>query len=435
MKLNFKFYTNHLLKSEILRSVSVLITGTVVAQLLSILLRPILSRLFSPESFGIFSVYSSLVGIIMILSSLKYDDAIVLPKSDKESTNVLGLALIINFIINTLIFILVILFGKGLISFLGLPSNFPVPMLYIIPLGVFIFSSYQSLNAWLIRKQKYISISVNKLVRRSSEGVSQISFALLKVFNGLIYSDIIGQTANVTTAAVQARKNGLNLKLVSIPKLKYVLRKYSEFPKFNLIPSLMSSSSYLLPPIFINKFYSADIAGFFDLSKLLLSIPLALIAASVSNVLLQKVSEKFNKKESFLSELKPVLSIVLLISLLEIIAILLFGENLFRIVFGDRWIDSGRISKIMVWSFAFNFIASSFTSMFIAMRRIKTFSFWQAFYFVSILSLLLFKHLPFIEFLKIYVGIEVFCYFIVVLILLSIIYRYESSIIREKSKL
>jgi hypothetical protein len=85
----------------------------------------------------------------------------------------------------------------------------------------------------------------------------------------------------------------------------------------------------------------------------------------------------------------------------------------------------------MVWSFAFNFIASSFTSMFIAMRRIKTFSFWQAFYFVSILSLLFFKHLPFNEFLKIYVAIEVFCYITVVLILVSIIYRYESSLLKE----
>jgi O-antigen/teichoic acid export membrane protein len=416
-----------------LRSVSVLITGTVVAQLLSILLRPILTRLFSPESFGIFSVYSSLVGIIMILSSLKYDDAIVLPKSDKESTNLLGLALIINLIINIFIFLLVILFGEKIISFLGLPSNFPVPMLYVIPLGVFLFGSYQSLNSWLIRKKKYISVSVNKLVRRSSEGVSQISFALFSIFNGLIYSDIIGQTANVAITSVQARKYGLNLKLVSLTKLKYVFSKYSEFPKFNLFPSLMSSSSYLLPPIFINKFYSSDIAGFFDLSKLLLSIPLALIAASVSNVLLQKVSEKFNRKESFLAELKPVLYIVLLISISEIVAILLFGEDLFKIVFGAKWIDSGRISKIMVWSFALNFVASSFTSMFIAMRRIKTFSFWQAFYFVSILSLLLFKHLPFNEFLKIYVAIEVFCYMAVVLILFSIVYRYESSLIRENS--
>jgi lipopolysaccharide exporter len=430
VKIDFKFYTNHLLKSEILRSASVLISGSVIAQLLSILLRPILTRLFSPESFGIFSVYLSLVGIIVVLSSLRYDDAIVLPKTDKESTNLLGLSLIINFAINIIIFSLVLLFGKKIIAFLGLPENFPVPILYIIPLGVFLFSTYQSLNSWLIRKKKYVSVSINKLVRRSSEGAAQISFALNKSFNGLIYSDIIGQVANVATVAFQSGKYGLNLKLLSLTKIKYVIHKYSEFPKYNLLPAIMSSCSFLLPPIFINKFYSPETAGFFDLSKLLLSIPLAFIASSISNVLLQRISERFNRKESFLVELKPVLYIVLFISVIEILTIILFGEDLFRIIFGSQWVDSGKLSKIMVWSFAVNFVASSFTSMFVAMRRIKIFSIWQSVYFVSIISLLFFKHLPFTEFLKIYVTIEVLCYLAVLLILFSIIFRYESSIVK-----
>jgi hypothetical protein len=85
----------------------------------------------------------------------------------------------------------------------------------------------------------------------------------------------------------------------------------------------------------------------------------------------------------------------------------------------------------MVWSFAFNFIVSSFTSIFVSMRRIRTFSIWQSFYFFSILLLLFFKHLPFTDFLKIYVLIEVICYFVVALIMFTIIYRYESSLIRK----
>ena len=429
---NSKFFPNHLLKSELLRSASVLISGSIMAQLLSILLRPVLTRLISAESFGIYSVYLSLVGIIMIFSSLRYDDAIVLPKSDKESMNLLGLSLIINLIINLIIFLVVLLFGKKIISFLNLPSNFPVAILYIIPLGAFLFSTYSSVNAWLIRRRKYYSISINKLVRRSSEGAAQVSFALLKSFNGLIYSDIIGQAANVATVSIQAKKNKLNLKLVSFVKLKYVFRKYSEFPKYNLIPAFMSSCSYLLPPIFINKFFGSETAGFFDQSKLLLSIPLAFIASSISNVLLQRIAEKFNLKESFLSELKPILYIVGIIAVSEILVIVFFGEDLFRIVFGPHFLTSGKFSKIMVWSFAFNFVVSSFTSIFFSMRKIKIYSIWQAIYFFSILMLLFFKHLPFTQFLEIYVVIEIVCYFILALIMSAVIYRYESTLLSEK---
>jgi O-antigen/teichoic acid export membrane protein len=431
----YSVFTNLFLKSELLRSATVLVSGAIIAQMISILLQPLLRRLFTAEEFGIYSVYLSLVGIIIVASSLRYDDAIVLPKSDKESVNLLGLSLIFNLTINLTILIIVLLSGEGIKAFLNLPENFPVSLLAIIPIGAFLFSSYGSLNAWLIRKKKYIAISVNKLVRRSTEGVSQVGLALLKIPNGLIYSDLIGQVANVATVAVQTRGTGLNLRQISIPKLKYVLRKYSEFPKYNLIPALMSSSSYLLPVIFINKFFSPESAGFFDLSKLVLSIPLAFIASSLSSVLLQKVSEKYNRKESFINDLKPVIIMVGMISFAEILLIMFFGEDIFKIAFGKQWIASGSISRIMVWSFAINFIVASLSNIFVAMRRIKSYSLWQFCYFLAIISLVLFKHLPFTDFLKIYVLIEVVCYLVIGCMMIFIIYRYEAEIRKSQAEI
>jgi O-antigen/teichoic acid export membrane protein len=327
-----------------------------------------------------------------------------------------------------LVFSIIIIFGENIITFLNLPGNFPVKMLYLIPLGTFLFGSYQSLNSWLIRKKKFYSVSVNKLIRRSTEGTSQIGLALAGSSNGLIYSDVAGQCANLTTALFQASRSGFRFKLLSQNKIKYVIRKYSEFPRYNLIPALMSSCSYLLPPIFINKYFSTESAGFFDLAKLLLSIPMAFIASSISSVLLQKVSERYNRRESFLTELKPVIFIVGVISAVEIISILAFGEDIFRIVFGRQWIISGQISKIMVWSFAFNFAASSFTGIFFSMRKIKVYSIWQTVYFISIMSLLLFRDLPFNDFLKIYVLIEVACYISVAFVMFILVRRYESSL-------
>ncbi len=405
-----------------------MISGTVLAQLIAILLQPFLRRFFSPQLFGIYSVYLSLIGIVIVLSSLRYDDAIVLPKTDKESANVLGLSLIFSFCFDILLFLVVLLMGGNIIRFLNLPSTFPVWLLYIIPLSAFLYNSYQCLNYWLIRKQKFLAVSANKLSRRGAEGIAQISFALLKNNNGLIYSDICGQTVNVLVVLLQTFRNGLSFRLISMPRLKYVFKKYKDFPKFNLIPAFMSTCSFMLPPIFINKFFSSESAGFFDLAKLLLSVPLALVATSFSSVLLQRISEKFNRKASLLSDLRPVLIIVGLISLAEIIAITFFGEFLFRFVFGDTWIFSGKISKILVWSFAFSFIVSTFTAIFVSMRKIKTYSMYQLFYFVAIMSLLLFKTLGFVEFLKVYVVIEIISYTVLSTVIIFIIARYEHSL-------
>lgn len=422
----FRLFSGIFLKSELMKSASVLISGSILAQLVSILMQPLIRRLFSPSDFGVFTVYMSIVGICIIFSSLKYDDAIVLPRADKESINLLGLSLILNFSINIIIFITFICAGKRLIGFFNLPKDFPSVIFLVIPFGVFLSSSYGALNSWLIRKQKYVAVSVNKLVRRSTEGASQVIIASFRQSNGLIFSDIIGQAANVATASLQARRNKLNLNLLSWQKIRYVIKKYSEFPKYNLLPALMSTCSYLLPPIFINKYYSSESAGFFDLSKMVLSIPLAFIAASFSSVLLQKISEKFNNKESIVKDLKPVFYMVLVISSLEIFAITIWGESIFNIAFGTQWNYSGTISRILVWSFAVNFIISSFTSLFVAMRRIKTYGIWQLIYFVSILSLVFFKNLPFESFLKLYVFIEITCYIIAGMIIVYILKDYEA---------
>lgn len=411
-----------------LRSASILVSGSVLAQLISLILQPFLRRSFPAEVWGIFAEYLSLIGIILSVSSFRFDDAIVLPKNDKESANVLSLSLIFSFLFDILLFIIVLVMGDRIIVFLNLPPTFPVWILYIIPFSAFLYNSYQCLNYWLVRKQKFLAVSANKLARRSSEGVFQISFGLLRNSNGLIYSDIIGQTVNLVTVIFQTIKNGLTFRNVSLTKIKYVFKKYKYFPKYNLVPAFMSTCSYMLPPIFINKFFSNESAGYFDLAKLLLSVPLAFVATSFSSVLLQKVTEKFNKRESFMKDLQPVLLVAGIISIAEILVIVFFGEYLFKLVGGSDWVTSGKISKIMVWSFAFNFIVSSFTSVFVSMRKIKTYSVYQLFYFLAIVSLLFFKSLPFNEFLRIYVIIEIICYTILTAVLVYTITSYELAL-------
>ena len=154
--------------------------------------------------------------MITVVSSLRFDDAIVIPKTDKDSINLIGLSLFFNFLINLVLLLVVMMFRGKLVLFLNLPSDFPVAVLYIIPIGAFLVNTFQCFNLWLIRKRKFYPVSANKLVRRGSEGLSQVGFAFTKINNGLIFSDLIGQIANVSVAIYQAMRNGLSFKLISI---------------------------------------------------------------------------------------------------------------------------------------------------------------------------------------------------------------------------
>ena len=144
--------------------------------------------------------------------------------------------------------------------------------------------------------------------------------------------------------------------------------------------------------------------------------------------MLQKIAEKFKNNESFLRDLLPIAILLIFVAILEIVVIRFFGEELFSFFFGKRNVFSGKISEILVWSYALNFINASFSSVFIAMKKIKILSIWQIFYFFSILSLFLFKDLQFFDFLEVYVIIEIASYFIASLLMIYLVLQYEKKI-------
>lgn len=422
-----------LIRSELLINTSILISGTALAQLIPILLQPVLRRPFSAEIFGAYSVYLSLIGILVMVSSFRYELAIILPKKDKEAANVLFLSVFLNLSFNLILLLAIIIWKDKFAQFLNLSDKFG-NYLFFVPVTTFLLSSYQSINYWLIRKKRFTPISVNKFIRRGFEGIAQVGLKFVKVPHFLVYGDVLGHIANLFSGIRQSWRSGLTTNLLSTSKVKYVFFKYNDYPKYNLLPGVMSACSTLLPAIFINKFFSLENAGYMDLSRMLLSIPLALISISVSSVLLQRTSEKIKNGESILKDLLSVFSIIFVIGLLEIIIIIIFGVELFEFIFGSEWSFSGTISKFLVWSFSLNFIVNSFNSIFISLNKIKLLSFWQLFYFTSILLLVFFKGFPFLEFVKIYVVIEILSAIVIGAFMVIIIRNYEMHLKYTLSK-
>ncbi len=426
--MNFK----NLKTSGFLRNSLTLITGVGIAQIIPILLQPILRRIFSPEDFGAFAVYMSIVGILSEVAMFRYQMAIVTPKKDAEAENLYFLANFINIIFAFFLMICILIFKDAIIKFINFPEKYSY-WLYFVPVSIFLFVSYDATNYWLIRKKAFKSSAINKIVRRSSEGATQTIFSLFKMPFGLIVGDVFGSIANNISGIIQAKKSGLSFNSISKKNLLLAAKKYLDFPK-NSIPALLNSAATLLPILFINKIYSESITGYFDLSRLVLSVPGMLISVAISQVLLQKISEKKNKSLSIKKDLGQVFLVLVLIGILEIIIISLFGPVLFNFVFGETGTTSGAYSQILVFSYAFKFIIFPFSLIFIALNKIKTISIWQIIYFAVILSLLFFKNLLFEDFLKIYVFIEILSYCLYFIFMFFTVKKYESHIIEFEIK-
>ena len=414
-------------KSDFFKNSLILIGGTIVAQLIPLLLQLYLRRIYTPEDFGAFSIYFNLLSVFIIFCSLRYEAAVVLPKNDVESINVLSLSLLLTFSFGLLFLIFLFFFNNEFCEWVNFPHKYAI-YLYLLPFSAVLFSAYQILNYWLVRNKLFKSSAINKVSRRFFEGITQVGLGRIKS-SGLFIGDFIGNLANVLSGLFQInRKSKIRMNQISLRKMKFVALKYKDFPLYNLGPTLLSSIANILPFLLINKFYSTDELGYIDLTKMVLSIPLAFISVTISQVLFQQVSENRNNGKSIVGEIKKIGLILLAISILEIIIIQLWAPFLFGFVFGEKYSLSGDFSKILVYSFVFNFITSSFSSIFIALQKIKYYSIWQTIYFIVISCLWFFKQVSITHFLEVFVSFEVTMSVLFCLLLWSVIKQYEKSL-------
>jgi O-antigen/teichoic acid export membrane protein len=93
------------------KNVATLMSGTIFAQFISIAISPILTRLYSPEYFGNYSYFNSIVGIFAVIVCWRYELAIVIPSDDSDSANILFIAIFIYIVMSICILLFVLFFA------------------------------------------------------------------------------------------------------------------------------------------------------------------------------------------------------------------------------------------------------------------------------------------------------------------------------------
>lgn len=71
--------------SNTFKNLSTLMSGTVIAQLIGILASPLLSRLYTPSNFGLWGTFLSIVAVITVIASLKYELGIILEEKEESA--------------------------------------------------------------------------------------------------------------------------------------------------------------------------------------------------------------------------------------------------------------------------------------------------------------------------------------------------------------
>ncbi|UBZ15858.1 lipopolysaccharide biosynthesis protein [Flagellimonas marinaquae] len=410
------------------KDIFVLSAGILVAQIIPLALQPFLKRTFTPEEFGTYDVFLKTFSILVALSCLKYENAILLPKKDSDSKHVVFLCLVISSLVFVVITILIILFKDYIFSrFEGLT----LATLLLLPISVLSYTVFNIFNMYLIRRRKFMLSSTSKVSRRISEGFVQLILGLGSVPNGLLFGDVVGNVVQAVFTFWKVRVLS-PLKFISWNKIKKVFFEYRELPIYTLTPNILNTFVLgSLTFLVLSKFDKAEV-GYLEFTQKILSIPSVFISIAISQVVFQRVSQLINKREKILPLIIPVVFFLTLVSIVFILTIEFYGIEIFTLVGGEDWQNSGEYAQILVYSSATMLIFSPLGKILIALKKFKTNSLWEILKFIAIVSLFFIDEVTSIkEYLKIYTLIIVFFYILYGGIILINSYKYQIEEVKD----
>ena len=341
-----------------------LVSGTTIAQLIGILASPILTRLYAPEAFGALALFTSITSILGVIACLRYELAIMLPESDEDAANLLGVSLLSALLI-ALLTVPVIWWGRDLLlGWLNAPEL--APYLWMVPPFVFLTGVFLALNYWNSRTKRFGRLSIARVSRSIATTSTQLGFGIAGYATGgtMIGASVGGHTLATVVLGGQIWRDDRRLLLSAFNWRGMFdgLKLHRKFPLYSSWAGLLNSASVNLPTFLLSLYFTPAVVGFYALGYRLLNVPGTVLGSAVSQVFFQKAS---------VSRLDGTLSVVVEsvfrhLAQLVIYPFLLLGivgPELFQVVFGTKWIEAGVYVQILAPWLLFVMIGSPISTL------------------------------------------------------------------------
>ncbi len=335
-------------KGTATRNVSKLLLANVVAQAIGLAVYPLLTRLYAPEDFGLLNLFTALGGVFVILSTLDWHKAIVLPQRDEDARAVAQLAL---FAVAALTIFLL----------LTIPLSHPIAQLFnspqlaayywMLPFYVCLVGVWNILNYCFIRRKTYGGIGGYAVAQSLFSVGYKTAFGYGGLLQGgLIYSTLLSPLCALLAIFIPIKNNLRTLFVGTTTPLRQVASTYSNFPKYSLPHTLINNIAYQLPVLLLTPFFGTRLVGFWSMAILLSFTPVNMITNALHQVFYQKTTEQVNLRQSIRHFYRNFTLYALAIIIPFFIALWFVLPSLTRWMLGDEWRITGEyIRWLLLW--------------------------------------------------------------------------------------
>lgn len=339
-----------------LKRLSVLVSATVLVQLINFALLPVLLRLFGPEAYGEYGAFQALLLVLLPLSALGLPQALVQAKGRLQKYSLVQLSLFISVALALLVFVVSLLFAGPIAQVLSL-SNLTL-WLYAIPVAMLGSTLLQ------LRQQQLIGLQQVRTLARA-EVVQNLLVQLSRLGGGGMHSGasvlvaiaLLAPWAHccfLTQSAPRAPRAivryGRLLKLGATKRRKRllrVMRQFQAFIWFQTPQQLLNTAAQSAPVLLLAGYFGPSAAGFYTLAKTVLALPALVLGKAVGDVFYPHFVHCAEQRQPLVLVLLKAMAGLALLGLLPFALLAFYGHEIFGWVFGDQWQSSGDYARWM----------------------------------------------------------------------------------------
>lgn len=366
-------------KGRFIRGLTALTGGAALGQAINVLISPILSRLYSPEDFCVFGVYASIVGILLVSASFRYEFAIPLPEGDKSAANILALCLIILIFMAIVSSLVIFIWGEMIVTWANVPSL--GGYLWLVPLGLFGAGLYQILNYWAVRKRNFIRLGRTRFSRGFFRAIIQVGLGTVVPGPfGLLLGQCAGDSAgSISLGASALKKNQASFKSINFQAIRNLAIRYKRFPIYSGVADLIDAIGLNAPQLLFAAFYGVEVGGWFALGQRVIASPMNIVVDSFSQVFFGEAARLPKNDLSSMKQffLKFFIRLIL-IGAIPMGVFCIFAPWFFTVIFGSAWETTGKYIQIMGMMFAIRFAIVPFQQILNIIERQNVYLFWNS---------------------------------------------------------
>lgn len=333
--------------STLVREAATLVSGNVLAQTISMLAYLVLTRIFEPADYALFNIFYSYIEVLVILSTCKYELAVVISQDDRETSAVMRFALRLNTVVSLFLLTLVaVLYFTG-----SLPGSFSSlgAIVLLIPPMVFFSGSSRVYAALFNRLHRYRLIAAYETTNATAGAVLKALLGLLGLKQaGLPLGTVLGQTS--ANLLYRFRMRGTALPKTTRDEQLAAARKHRNFPLFVASKDFINSLSSSLPFLWLAMYFDRVDVGLFGLAFTVVFRPVNLINTACERVLYARTAECVRERRSIGSLIRRFLLVVNAVAFPVGIIGWFVAEPLFTFLFGSKWVGCGvYVRALLPW--------------------------------------------------------------------------------------